>query len=86
MVKHIYKRSPVQQCLLCVFIQDSNQKTIMEMFQKSFTADDYDVDEAVLLEAANEWDDNPPENSSHQYHGTLRQSPSKSSIKDYFSR
>lgn len=67
------------------FVQDPNQKSIMEMFQRSFTADD-DVDEDILLEAANDWEDTPPENSSGQHHGMVGQSPSKRSIKDYFSR
>lgn len=57
----------------------------MEMFQRSFTEDD-GIDEAILLEAANDWEDTPPENSSGQYHSTIEQSPSKRSIKDYFSR
>ncbi|XP_045909723.1 SWI/SNF-related matrix-associated actin-dependent regulator of chromatin subfamily A-like protein 1 isoform X1 [Micropterus dolomieu] len=65
--------------------KDPNQKTIMEMFQRSFTADD-DMDEAILLEAANDWEDTPPENSSGQHHSMVGLSPSKRSIKDYFSR
>lgn len=67
------------------FVQDPNQRSIMEMFQRSFNADD-DMDEAILLEAANEWEDSPPENSSGKHHGMVEQSPSKRSIKDYFSR
>ncbi|KAF1382463.1 hypothetical protein PFLUV_G00144040 [Perca fluviatilis] len=43
--------------------KDPNQRSIMEMFQRSFTADD-DIDEVLLLEAANDWEDTPPENSS----------------------
>ncbi|XP_036965140.1 SWI/SNF-related matrix-associated actin-dependent regulator of chromatin subfamily A-like protein 1 [Acanthopagrus latus] len=65
--------------------KDPNQRSIMEMFQRSFTAED-DMDEAILLEAANDWDDTPPENSSRQHRGTVEQSPSKRSIKDFFSR
>ncbi|TDH07013.1 hypothetical protein EPR50_G00119050 [Perca flavescens] len=42
--------------------KDPNQRSIMEMFQRSFTADD-DIDEVLLLEAANDWEDIPPENS-----------------------
>uniref|UniRef100_A0A8D0AHD9 SWI/SNF-related matrix-associated actin-dependent regulator of chromatin subfamily A-like protein 1 n=1 Tax=Sander lucioperca TaxID=283035 RepID=A0A8D0AHD9_SANLU len=38
--------------------KDPNQRSIMEMFQRSFTADD-DIDEVILLEAANEWEDTP---------------------------
>ncbi|XP_044222028.1 SWI/SNF-related matrix-associated actin-dependent regulator of chromatin subfamily A-like protein 1 [Thunnus albacares] len=65
--------------------RDPNQRSIMEMFQRSFTEDD-DIDEAVLLEAANDWEDTPPENSSGQQHGSLIQTPSKRTIKDFFSR
>lgn len=45
--------------------QDPKQRTIMEMFQRSFTEDD-DMDEAALLEAANDWGDDCdlPGNSS----------------------
>uniref|UniRef100_A0A8D0DET9 SWI/SNF-related matrix-associated actin-dependent regulator of chromatin subfamily A-like protein 1 n=1 Tax=Sander lucioperca TaxID=283035 RepID=A0A8D0DET9_SANLU len=50
--------------------QSFTTESIMEMFQRSFTADD-DIDEVILLEAANEWEDTP--------HG-------KRSIKDNFSR
>lgn len=57
----------------------------MEMFQRSFTEDD-DMDEAALLEAANDWDDNLPGNGSAQYQGTVASCPSKKSIKHYFSR
>lgn len=39
------------------------------MFQRSFSADD-DMDEAILLEAANDWEDTPPETTSAQHHGT----------------
>uniref|UniRef100_A0A8C4HPM3 SWI/SNF-related matrix-associated actin-dependent regulator of chromatin subfamily A-like protein 1 n=1 Tax=Dicentrarchus labrax TaxID=13489 RepID=A0A8C4HPM3_DICLA len=65
--------------------KDPNQRSIMEMFQRSFSADD-SMDEALLLEVANDWEDTPPENSSGQHHGMVGQSPSKRSIKDYFSR
>ncbi|XP_029314570.1 SWI/SNF-related matrix-associated actin-dependent regulator of chromatin subfamily A-like protein 1 isoform X2 [Cottoperca gobio] len=64
--------------------RETNQRSIMEMFQRSFTADD-DMDEAALLEAANDWEDTPPENSSAQHRGVVAQSPSKRSIKDHFS-
>ncbi|XP_068428512.1 SWI/SNF-related matrix-associated actin-dependent regulator of chromatin subfamily A-like protein 1 isoform X2 [Clinocottus analis] len=36
--------------------KDPNQKSIMEMFQRSFTADDDDDMDEALLEAANDWD------------------------------
>uniref|UniRef100_A0A665WW78 SWI/SNF-related matrix-associated actin-dependent regulator of chromatin subfamily A-like protein 1 n=1 Tax=Echeneis naucrates TaxID=173247 RepID=A0A665WW78_ECHNA len=42
--------------------KDPKQKSIMEMFQRSFSADD-DIDEAILLEAANDWEDTPPGNT-----------------------
>uniref|UniRef100_A0A8C4NSY5 SWI/SNF-related matrix-associated actin-dependent regulator of chromatin subfamily A-like protein 1 n=1 Tax=Dicentrarchus labrax TaxID=13489 RepID=A0A8C4NSY5_DICLA len=48
--------------------KDPNQRSIMEMFQRSFSADD-SMDEALLLEVANDWEDTPPENSSGQHHG-----------------
>ncbi|KAK1902864.1 SWI/SNF-related matrix-associated actin-dependent regulator of chromatin subfamily A-like [Dissostichus eleginoides] len=65
--------------------KDPNQRSIMEMFQRSFTAGD-DMDDALLLEAADDWDPPPPENSSAQHHGVAGQNPSKRSIKDHFSR
>nr|XP_033469540.1 SWI/SNF-related matrix-associated actin-dependent regulator of chromatin subfamily A-like protein 1 [Epinephelus lanceolatus] len=46
--------------------KDPNQRSIMEMFQRSFTEDD-DVDEAILLEAAKDWEDTPPDNSTDQH-------------------
>lgn len=57
----------------------------MEMFQRSFTEDD-DMDEAALLEAANDWGDDGdlPGNSS-----SARQSnagPGDKSTKGCFSR
>lgn len=55
------------------------------MFQRSFTAGD-DMDDALLLEAADDWDAPPPENSSAPHHGVAGQNPSKRSIKDHFSR
>ncbi|XP_037542322.1 SWI/SNF-related matrix-associated actin-dependent regulator of chromatin subfamily A-like protein 1 [Nematolebias whitei] len=39
--------------------KDSNQRSIMEMFQRSFSADD-DLDEAILMEAANDWEEDAP--------------------------
>nr|XP_019945745.1 PREDICTED: SWI/SNF-related matrix-associated actin-dependent regulator of chromatin subfamily A-like protein 1 [Paralichthys olivaceus] len=65
--------------------KDPNQRSIMDMFQRSFTAED-DIDEAMLLEAVDDWDNALPENTSGQHHGMSRQSPSKGSIKEYFSR
>uniref|UniRef100_A0A8C5HPY8 SWI/SNF-related matrix-associated actin-dependent regulator of chromatin subfamily A-like protein 1 n=1 Tax=Gouania willdenowi TaxID=441366 RepID=A0A8C5HPY8_GOUWI len=46
--------------------KDSKQRSIMEMFQSSFSADD-DMDEAVLMAAANDWEDFPPEDTSGQH-------------------
>lgn len=64
--------------------KDPNQKSITEMFQRSFSAED-DLDEALLLEAAGDWDDPPPEKSSdHHQHNMVTQSSSKKSIKDFF--
>ncbi|XP_034549236.1 SWI/SNF-related matrix-associated actin-dependent regulator of chromatin subfamily A-like protein 1 [Notolabrus celidotus] len=65
--------------------KDPNQRRIMDMFQRSFTADD-DIDEAVLQEAADEWEDSPPENSCGKQQGMAVQNPNKRSITDYFSR
>uniref|UniRef100_A0A8C6UV73 SWI/SNF-related matrix-associated actin-dependent regulator of chromatin subfamily A-like protein 1 n=1 Tax=Neogobius melanostomus TaxID=47308 RepID=A0A8C6UV73_9GOBI len=61
--------------------KDPNQRSIMEMFQRSFTAED-DIDESLLVEAANEWDDGttPTVNNSNN------KSTNKRSIGDYFSR
>ncbi|XP_072253268.1 SWI/SNF-related matrix-associated actin-dependent regulator of chromatin subfamily A-like protein 1 isoform X1 [Leuresthes tenuis] len=66
--------------------KDPNQRSIMEMFQRSFSADD-NTDEAILMEAANDWEDTPPENTPALYHDTeaVSQGP-KTSLKDYFSR
>ncbi|XP_056285541.1 SWI/SNF-related matrix-associated actin-dependent regulator of chromatin subfamily A-like protein 1 [Pseudoliparis swirei] len=65
--------------------KDPNQRSIMEMFQRSFTADD-DMDEDILLEAVNDWEDTPPEKSSGPQHGAAGRSLSKSSTRDDFSR
>lgn len=51
------------------------------MFQRSFTEDD-DVDEAILLEAANDWEE---AETPGKYHSANTQSPSKRSITDFFS-
>lgn len=66
---------------------DPKQRSIMEMFQRSFTGEDDDMDEAALLEAANDWDDDcdVPGNSSSARHQSSG-SPASKSIKDYFSR
>lgn len=66
------------------FVQDGN--TILEMFQRSFSADE-DMDEAVLLQAANDWED-PPEDMADQHGGTSAVNPGRGqkSLKEYFSR
>ncbi|KAM6934194.1 SWI/SNF-related matrix-associated actin-dependent regulator of chromatin subfamily A-like protein 1 [Xenentodon cancila] len=58
--------------------KDSKQRSIMEMFQRSFSADD--MDEALLLEVADDWEDVPTESMPAQ------QASSKKSLKDYFSK
>ncbi|KAM8856739.1 SWI/SNF-related matrix-associated actin-dependent regulator of chromatin subfamily A-like protein 1 isoform 1-T1 [Spinachia spinachia] len=40
--------------------RDTNQRDIMEMFQRSFTAGEDEMDKDFLLEAASEWEDTPP--------------------------
>ncbi|XP_072300496.1 SWI/SNF-related matrix-associated actin-dependent regulator of chromatin subfamily A-like protein 1 [Eucyclogobius newberryi] len=68
--------------------KDPNQRSIMDMFQRSFTADD-DIDEALLVEAANEWDGTtttPSDQSSTSHPSTVTQNTNKRSIGDYFSR
>lgn len=49
--------------------KDPTQRSIMEMFQRSFSEDD-DMNEAILLEAANDWEDTPPESTSAHHRGT----------------
>ncbi|XP_047227162.1 SWI/SNF-related matrix-associated actin-dependent regulator of chromatin subfamily A-like protein 1 [Girardinichthys multiradiatus] len=67
-------------------LKDPNQKSIMEMFQRSFSEED-DFDEAILLEAA-DWEDNSPETAPARYStGTsVGQDPNKKTIKDFFTR
>ncbi|KAM4608367.1 SWI/SNF-related matrix-associated actin-dependent regulator of chromatin subfamily A-like protein 1 [Polymixia lowei] len=66
--------------------KDSKQRTITEMFQRSFTDDD-DMDEAILLEAVNDWEDSPTEGTSGQHNDMGSQNLSKRRcIKDYFGR
>lgn len=62
--------------------KDPNQRSIMEMFQRSFTAED-DIDEALLLEAANEWDDLPDDKNSGSHH-SIAPNTNKRGIQDYF--
>ncbi|KAG7227483.1 hypothetical protein INR49_005297 [Caranx melampygus] len=63
--------------------KDPNQRSIMEMFQRSFTADD-DIDEAMLLEAANDWEDSPHGDSSAQHHAVKDQGCSSSAGQPLF--
>uniref|UniRef100_A0A3P9IRJ4 SWI/SNF-related matrix-associated actin-dependent regulator of chromatin subfamily A-like protein 1 n=1 Tax=Oryzias latipes TaxID=8090 RepID=A0A3P9IRJ4_ORYLA len=62
-------------------------KTILEMFQRSFSADE-DMDEALLLEAANEWEDPPSEDMAAQRDCTaaVNQGRGQNNLKKYFSR
>ncbi|XP_055727925.1 SWI/SNF-related matrix-associated actin-dependent regulator of chromatin subfamily A-like protein 1 isoform X1 [Salvelinus fontinalis] len=62
--------------------KDSQQRRITEMFQRSFTEVDDDMDEALLLEAVEAWDD-----PSNQPGSDVEESPSKKRrIEDYFGR
>ncbi|KAI4893006.1 hypothetical protein NFI96_027330 [Prochilodus magdalenae] len=64
--------------------KDPKQQTITEMFQRSFSEED--MDESVLLEAVNDWEDTEHAGSAHQ-ENHLSESPSKKRrIEDYFSR
>ncbi|KAM4730927.1 SWI/SNF-related matrix-associated actin-dependent regulator of chromatin subfamily A-like protein 1 [Anableps anableps] len=69
------------------YSKDPNQKSIMEMFQRSFSEDD-DFDEAILMEAANDWEDTPPETVPAQYPAgtSVSKDSSKKTIKDFFTR
>lgn len=62
-------------------------KTILEMFQRSFSADE-DMDEALLLEAANEWEDPPSEDMAPQRDCTdaVNQGRGQNNLRKYFSR
>ncbi|KAK6315521.1 hypothetical protein J4Q44_G00150500 [Coregonus suidteri] len=71
--------------------KDSQQRRITEMFQRSFTEeeDDADMDEALLLEAVDAWDDpsNHPGSSFCHTGSDVEESPSKKRrIEDYFGR
>uniref|UniRef100_A0A674AHA8 SWI/SNF-related matrix-associated actin-dependent regulator of chromatin subfamily A-like protein 1 n=1 Tax=Salmo trutta TaxID=8032 RepID=A0A674AHA8_SALTR len=62
--------------------KDSQQRRITEMFQRSFTEGEDDMDEALLLEAVEAWD-----NPSNQPGSDVEESPSKKRrIEDYFGR
>ncbi|XP_042565675.1 LOW QUALITY PROTEIN: SWI/SNF-related matrix-associated actin-dependent regulator of chromatin subfamily A-like protein 1 [Clupea harengus] len=64
--------------------KDPKQKTITEMFQRSFAEDD--VDEAVLLEAVTDWEDGD-EGTTGLKASAFSESPSKKRrILDYFGR
>ncbi|XP_041724689.2 SWI/SNF-related matrix-associated actin-dependent regulator of chromatin subfamily A-like protein 1 isoform X2 [Coregonus clupeaformis] len=71
--------------------KDPQQRRITEMFQRSFTEeeDDADMDEALLLEAVDAWDDpsNHPGSSFCHTGSDVEESPSKKRrIEDYFGR
>ncbi|KAI5618620.1 SWI/SNF-related matrix-associated actin-dependent regulator of chromatin subfamily A-like protein 1 [Silurus asotus] len=63
--------------------KDQKQPRITEMFQRSFSEED--MDESMLLEAVNDWEDNDqPDSVSHQ-DSHVSESPSKKRrIEDYF--
>ncbi|XP_071198020.1 SWI/SNF-related matrix-associated actin-dependent regulator of chromatin subfamily A-like protein 1 [Salvelinus alpinus] len=62
--------------------KDSQQRRITEMFQRSFTEVEDDMDEALLLEAVEAWDD-----PSNQPGSDVEESPSKKRrIEEYFGR
>ncbi|KAG9340834.1 hypothetical protein JZ751_020026 [Albula glossodonta] len=61
------------------YCRDPKQKTITEMFQRSFTEED----EAMLLQAADTWDDSETGITS-TCQGNVTESPSKKTIFDYF--
>ncbi|XP_064183604.1 SWI/SNF-related matrix-associated actin-dependent regulator of chromatin subfamily A-like protein 1 [Anguilla rostrata] len=63
--------------------RDPQQKTITEMFQRSFTEEEDDENEAVLLQAVDAWDDAETGTAS-THEGNVTESPSKKTIKDYF--
>ncbi|KAK7939531.1 hypothetical protein WMY93_002857 [Mugilogobius chulae] len=62
--------------------KDPNQKSIMDMFQRSFTDED-DMDEALLLEAANEWDGTATSSDNPR---VVTTNPNKRTIGDFFCR
>uniref|UniRef100_A0AAZ3R698 SWI/SNF-related matrix-associated actin-dependent regulator of chromatin subfamily A-like protein 1 n=1 Tax=Oncorhynchus tshawytscha TaxID=74940 RepID=A0AAZ3R698_ONCTS len=67
---------------MCYVFQDSQQRRITEMFQRSFTEEEDDMDKALLLEAVGAWDD-----PSNQPGSDVEESPSKKRrIEDYFGR
>lgn len=68
-------------------IKDPNQKSIMEMFQRSFSEED-DFDEDILMEAANDWEDTPPETATAPYTAgtSVSKDPKKTTIKEFFTR
>ncbi|XP_038124099.1 SWI/SNF-related matrix-associated actin-dependent regulator of chromatin subfamily A-like protein 1 [Cyprinodon tularosa] len=68
-------------------LKDPSQKSIMEMFQRSFSEED-DFDEAILMEAANDWEDTPPETTPAPFPNitNVTDGPNKKTIKDFFNR
>ncbi|KAJ8385096.1 hypothetical protein AAFF_G00193170 [Aldrovandia affinis] len=64
------------------YCRDPQQKSIMEMFQRSFT-EEGGVDEDILLQAAEAWDESDTRSTS-THPGNVTESPSKKTIMDYF--
>ncbi|XP_053090397.1 SWI/SNF-related matrix-associated actin-dependent regulator of chromatin subfamily A-like protein 1 isoform X2 [Pangasianodon hypophthalmus] len=65
--------------------KDPKQRRITEMFQRSFSEED--MDESVLLEAVNDWEDTEQTDSVSHQENPFSESPSKKRrIEDYFGR
>ncbi|MCJ8732791.1 hypothetical protein PDJAM_G00215370 [Pangasius djambal] len=65
--------------------KDPKQQRITEMFQRSFSEED--MDESVLLEAVNDWEDTEQTDSVRHQENHFSESPSKKRrIEDYFGR
>uniref|UniRef100_A0A8B9KY52 SWI/SNF-related matrix-associated actin-dependent regulator of chromatin subfamily A-like protein 1 n=1 Tax=Astyanax mexicanus TaxID=7994 RepID=A0A8B9KY52_ASTMX len=64
--------------------KDPKQQTITEMFQRSFSEED--MDESVLLEAVNDWEDSEHTNSRPQENHFSASPSKKRRIEDYFSK
>ncbi|XP_053352346.1 SWI/SNF-related matrix-associated actin-dependent regulator of chromatin subfamily A-like protein 1 isoform X2 [Clarias gariepinus] len=65
--------------------RDPKQQRITEMFQRSFTEED--MDESMLLEAVNDWEDTEQTDSVNHQEDDFSESPSKKRrIDDYFKR
>lgn len=71
---------------ICFFaFKDPKQQRITEMFQRSFSEED--MDESMLLEAVNDWEDTEQTDSVSHQGNHFSESPSKKRrIEDYFGR